>query len=667
MTTTLQIVTQNTTVSSQKRLTLLSSQPSAVHVISIANQLRTDLANDSDPAKGSALVGFLPAGSGAVPRTAQAKMRDIVSVKDFGAVGDGVTDDTAAIQAALNAVVSGQVLLFPPGTYKTSMTLFLSQKSNVILMCYGAKIVNSTNATSAIAVCGGSGATTEAELATLLGTPQVGQEVVGVQICGLTVAMQPNTSGGSNLGILLACTKNAKVIDCSITQSNGNGIDVHRSISPVIENCKINGHRSYGIFTFQCKYAKIINNTVEGGARGIITKHSYNGERVVGALIQGNTIKDVNGERYIVGGEFLDISGTALYPAGHEVVRGNIINNNTLIATTGAYGPRISVGIFADQWVIKGNVFSCNGVAGNVIAIGSEGNISDGGTLGENHIVEGNQVIDANSIGNALISSNVASTIRNNTISGKFTYILIAGIYPGLTVNNGVTFAGNIVTGQAEIREIGSNGIKADAGVAFLTVTDNSMALSPINTASTGTTLCMIYVGSAMTVNIARNRYVVKANAAATNHSTTYGVFFGTGARGDVSGNEFILTAPNMAVGVYTASGALAGGVEINRNIFELTGIAPATARAVWIGGEVKTGSNIFVGAWVNQYFNDSSYATGIGTRRISYSSVAPAAGTWTLGDIVLNTSPSASGMVGWVCVTDGTPGTWRTFGAISA
>lgn len=63
-------------------------------------------------------VTFLQAGASAVQRTAQSKLRDTVSVKDFGAVGDGVTDDTAAAQAALDHVIAaGGTLYFPAGTY----------------------------------------------------------------------------------------------------------------------------------------------------------------------------------------------------------------------------------------------------------------------------------------------------------------------------------------------------------------------------------------------------------------------------------------------------------------------------------------------------------------------------------------------------------------------
>lgn len=44
----------------------------------------------------------------------------------------------------------------------------------------------------------------------------------------------------------------------------------------------------------------------------------------------------------------------------------------------------------------------------------------------------------------------------------------------------------------------------------------------------------------------------------------------------------------------------------------------------------------------------------------------APSTGTWNRGDIAWNVEPTAGGYAGWICVTSGTPGTWKTFGAIS-
>lgn len=85
------------------------------------SNLKTDLAASS----GASLVGSIQNLTNAVIRTLQDKCRDIVSIKDFGAIGDGVTDDTAAINAA-NA--TGQPILFPkPASfYKTNGTVIIT-------------------------------------------------------------------------------------------------------------------------------------------------------------------------------------------------------------------------------------------------------------------------------------------------------------------------------------------------------------------------------------------------------------------------------------------------------------------------------------------------------------------------------------------------------------
>lgn len=57
---------------------------------------------DYESDTGSSYIGYTPAGTGAVSTTVESKLREFVSVKDFGAVGNGVTNDKVAIQAALN-------------------------------------------------------------------------------------------------------------------------------------------------------------------------------------------------------------------------------------------------------------------------------------------------------------------------------------------------------------------------------------------------------------------------------------------------------------------------------------------------------------------------------------------------------------------------------------
>lgn len=88
--------------------------------------VRQDLANDTDPLKGASMIGYKG-------RTVHERLGDFVSVKDYGAMGDGVTDDRAAIQATIDAVMAqgGGTLYFPAGTYKITGQLLIDLSANV--------------------------------------------------------------------------------------------------------------------------------------------------------------------------------------------------------------------------------------------------------------------------------------------------------------------------------------------------------------------------------------------------------------------------------------------------------------------------------------------------------------------------------------------------------
>ena len=99
-----------------------------------------------DPAQGQDLY-YLPAGVGAVSRTVQGKLRESVSVTDFGAVGDGVTDDTAAFNSALTAS-SGNPVYVPAATYNLASAV--SSSTTPLWLATGVNIPNQYNITGEI-------------------------------------------------------------------------------------------------------------------------------------------------------------------------------------------------------------------------------------------------------------------------------------------------------------------------------------------------------------------------------------------------------------------------------------------------------------------------------------------------------------------------------------
>jgi len=122
---------------------------SAIAFTGFQGQIGTvaDLADDD----GSDWIGFEPDGVGAVARSAQDKMRDSVSVQDFGATGDGVTNDAAAIQLALD---TGKSIFFDSGkTYNVTGTLSATA-DNQIINLNGAKI-DFSGASNGFSITGG--------------------------------------------------------------------------------------------------------------------------------------------------------------------------------------------------------------------------------------------------------------------------------------------------------------------------------------------------------------------------------------------------------------------------------------------------------------------------------------------------------------------------------
>jgi hypothetical protein len=119
-----------------------------------------------------------------------------------------------------------------------------------------------------------------------------------------------------------------------------------------------------------------------------------------------------------------------------------------------------------------------------------------------------------------------------------------------------------------------------------------------------------------------------------------------------------------------------------NYTAHEIQIVTDDTARiTVEAGGKIhfgsKDGSNARVsvhgklGVGVNNIADDVTMAVAgpvrIENKKFEVGSAAPTSGTYRKGDMVWNNDPKPTGYVGWICVREGAPGEWKTFGQISS
>lgn len=250
------------------------------------------------------LRDFTAAGTGAVARTIQDRLREVISVKDFGATGDGVTNDAAAIQLAATAA-SGKVLLFPPGVYVCQDGFALSG-DNSHIVGYGATITY--NATSA----------TYYHCIRLSGDDC---SISGIAVVSPPGLVRDDTGFGISVGIVGTLTNNVVVRDCVLDAIGSAGIWVS----------KVQGFRAFG---------NTVRNCLADGIH--LSDGSYN------AVISGNVLTN-NGDDNIAIVHDGATAATGL--VGETVVDSNVISGGTWgtgVALIGAFSCVVSNNVIQD-------------------------------------------------------------------------------------------------------------------------------------------------------------------------------------------------------------------------------------------------------------------------------------------------------------------------------
>ena len=195
---------------------------------------------------GSTLVGTIQSGTGAVSRTVQSKLRESISVKDFGAVGDGVADDTAAIQAALNQGQTNNSTVFvPAGIYKITSTLNITDGIFFTGENMASTTINIVSATNIPAI-------------KVYTSPSIGKTIFGGGVSNLHI-----TCNGNCDGILIsalypypitrAIYENIR-INNTVIGFKGIGDTANIVYMNIFRNIIVEGSSAYGFYANGCCY-----------------------------------------------------------------------------------------------------------------------------------------------------------------------------------------------------------------------------------------------------------------------------------------------------------------------------------------------------------------------------------------------------------------------------
>jgi hypothetical protein len=547
-------------------------------------------------------------GTAEYSRTVQTKLQESVSVKDFGAVGNGVTDDTVAVQAAFTAcAASGQGLYFPAGTYNAASALTM-----------GSHDLNMEGTLQYT----GSAAITFLKI-------NANEKNITVRVRNASFENPTSWSNEALVGVLVYGDRNTINLQSVFGFAVGAQFGVLGAFSGNIVNCNTLYHNKIGLDLKNTDVFSYVNqNTFIGGSINIF---SY--------LTAFNSIS-----RYAV-----RITSVGTYR-----------NNNNVFYNC-------SFELKAAQ--VTGGAEVCpilmeRGRANAFHLCRSE----DASSAGVGSAIESND-----SYGNYYYFAYCDVNAQNITYRGDFQTSYITNLLYTFGTQEGMDYLvyssrsvisrANYYNGSTSVSidELQGQLSSASTPVIAVAATLNSDNVQISSLSSFG---FFVEVGSA-------TRFKINVNSASTGTSRIFiAAFDSTGTRlTNVSPNHpYITGTPTFTINYFAAFG---GAYRIDANslecIFSIANSDVATIQIIIAGGSAGAdlylqSFNVLANAPTRVYTSVQQIAN---KQRIG--TTVPSAGTWAVGDTIFDAAPVAGGTIGWVCVTAGTPGTWKTFGAIAA
>ncbi|MDF2725579.1 MAG: algE1 [Paenibacillus sp.] len=419
----------------------------------------------------------------------------IYSVKEYGAVGDGITDDTAAIQAAIDAagIAGGGVVFLPPGTYSVKRSSparsynysLLIKESNVTVEGSGMgasilKMADGENGTVLRTVINNQ--SIDGPLAKALSNVRIANLTIDGNWSNVTWA-GPTGMESSGIydqnGLTLSTTSNSKVENVHIKNIAQDGLSGGSNRNLTIVNSIVEHTGKNNIAMFQSTGVKVINNTLRNAndsPDGGVSKPYYNTSSAKYSSIAfayspvvayTGTTKNFS---LAVGNRIETSTGRGIsadYQANNLIIEGNVIDSTSGRNLIGLQMP-IHISPLPSGYVIANNILSSNAA-------------SPGGTRTISAVNLQNLLITGNMIqggGLGVVLDNVAnSTIEGNIIAGiDNSSAAFAGI--NVRASDGITISSNdlqsatvkfTVNPSANIRLLLNNLGAAPSGLSFLT------------------------------------------------------------------------------------------------------------------------------------------------------------------------------------------------------